>query len=97
MPGTTRFAAVDVRHDIVQEGVCLAAVEQREDVRMVETGRELDLAQEPLRSERSREVGVEYLERNDPVVPAILREIYGRHASAPELAIDGIGAFERRS
>ena len=30
-------------------------------------------------------------------MPAILREIYGRHASAPELAIDGVGAVERCS
>ena len=39
--------ALDKGHDVEQEGVGLARVEQREDVRMLEIGGELDLGQEP--------------------------------------------------
>jgi hypothetical protein len=44
--------AGDERHDIVEEPVGLARVEQWKDVRVFEAGGELDLAQEPLAADR---------------------------------------------
>ncbi|MNC99504.1 hypothetical protein D3C83_178210 [compost metagenome] len=40
--------ALDVRHDVEEHPVCLAGVEQREDVGMAQPRRQLDLAKEPL-------------------------------------------------
>jgi hypothetical protein len=43
--------ALDVRHRIIEEAVGLAGVVERENVRMVEPGRDPDLAEEALRAE----------------------------------------------
>ena len=48
--------ALDERHDVEEEAVDLAGVEQREDVRVLEVGGELDLGQEPLGADDGRRV-----------------------------------------
>ena len=63
--------ALDERHDVVEEAVGLARVEQREDVRMLQIGGELDLGEEPLGAEHRGELGVQHLERDVAVVPQV--------------------------
>ena len=69
-PVAQRFA-LDVRHDVVEQppatvggGLDHAAVEEGQDVRMVELGGDGDLAQEPLGAERVGEFRVEDLDRD---------------------------------
>jgi hypothetical protein len=44
----TQRLALDVRHDVVEEALGVTGVVQRQDVRMREVGRDLDLLVEPL-------------------------------------------------
>src|SRR5688500_20262922 len=61
---------------------------QRQDMRMVEPGGDLYLAEKPVGSERGRQLGVENLDRHGAGVLSILREVNGSHAAAPERALD---------
>ena len=72
----------------------LARVEHREDVRMLEPGGELDLAQEPLGAQRRGELGVQHLERDGAVVPQVVREVDRGHAAAAELALELVAVRE---
>ncbi len=56
--------ALDVRHDVVEKAGRLAGVEQGQDVRMVQAGGDLDLAQEALRTEGGRQLRVKDLDRD---------------------------------
>ena len=53
-PGAQRFAR-DVGHDEVEQLAGRARVEQRDDVRMIEAGDDLDLAEEALATDRRRQ------------------------------------------
>ena len=55
-----------------------------------EPGRSLDLAQEAIRAEHRSEFGVEHLERDEPLVPEVASEVHGRHAAAPEFALEHV-------
>ena len=57
---------------------------------MIEPGGDLDLALEPLWTQRVRELGVKDLQRDRPIVLEIAREIHGSHAPAPELALNAV-------
>jgi len=72
-----------------------AAIEQGQQIRMLQVRRDLDLAQEPLRAEDGAELRVEHLDRDVAIVFEIAREINGRHAAAAELAIDDVQPGER--
>ena len=54
--------AFDVRHDVIEEPARLAGVVQREDVRVGETGGDLDFLQEPLDAEKCGEAGEQHLQ-----------------------------------
>ena len=82
--------ALDVGHRVPEPACCLARVEHGQDVRVLEPGRGLDLAQEALRAEHRAEFGVEHLERDGPVVPEVAGEVHGGHAAAPELALERV-------
>ena len=62
---------------------------------MIQSCREPDLTQKPLRSERRREIGMQHLERDDAIVLDVLRQIHCRHSAAAELAIDYVALGER--
>src|SRR5690242_16426138 len=62
---------------------------------MRESSDDLDLTEEALRAERADEIGVEHLDRDGPLVPAIDGEVDGSHAPAPDLTLDEIAIFER--
>jgi hypothetical protein len=61
---------------------------QRDDVRMLEIRRRLDLGEKPLGAEGRGEFGVEDLERDLAIVTDVAREIHGRHAAVADLPLD---------
>ena len=99
-PGAERLAG-HVGHDVVEESAGLAGVVQRQDVRVLQHGGKLDLAQEALGAERGGQLGPEHLHGDVALVPEIAREVHGGHAALPELALDGVavgqGSGERVS
>ncbi len=82
--------ALDVRHGEPELARGLARVVDRQDVRVLQPGGELDLALEALGAQRAREIGVQHLERDRPVVPQVLGEEDGGHAAPPELALEPV-------
>src|SRR5205814_10386689 len=79
-----------------QHAAGAATVEQREEVGMLEIGRDLDLAQKTLDADDRAELGVQHLERDVARVTDVAREIHRRHATAADLAINGVAAGKRR-
>ena len=61
---------------------------------MLELGADLDLAGEPLGTERGGELGAEHFHRDLAVVLEVLGEIDGGHAALAELALDPVGGAE---
>ncbi len=86
--------AGDERHDIVEEPVGLARVEQWKDVRVFEAGGELDLAQEPLAADRSGQLGFKNLDRHLAVELAILGEIHDGHPPTTQFPLDPVTVGE---
>ena len=86
--------ALHVRHHVVEQAVGLARVEQREDVRRLELGGDVDLAQEARAAERLRELGAEDLDGDDAVVAQVACEVHGGHAAVAELAFDRVALAE---
>ena len=87
-------AALHVGHDVEEEPAGLAGVVDRKDVRVGETGGELDLAEEPLGADRGREVGPEDLEGDLAVVAEVLGQEHDGHAALAELALEVVAAGE---
>ena len=87
--------ALDVRHGEPEMPAGVARIEDGEDVRMLESCGELDLAKEALGSQARRQLGMEHLERHRPLVPEVLGEEDGGHAAAPELALDRVAIRQR--
>ena len=85
---------VDEGHGEPEPADGLAGVVHRKDVRVVETGGEPDLPNEPLGAERLRQLGVKDLEGDWTLVPEIAGEVDGGHAAAAELALDRIAGTE---
>ena len=65
-------------------------VVQREDVRVLELGGDLDLAEEPFRAENSGQLGPQYLDRHLTVVFQILGEVDGSHAAGTHFFFNGV-------
>ena len=86
---TQRFAAHEGHH-VIQKPVGRTRVDQREDVRMIESRADLDLVQEP--PEYRGELGAQHLHGNVAVVFEIMREIDRGHAARADLALDAIPA-----
>ena len=82
--------ALDEGHDVEEVAVGLARVEQRQDVRVLEVGRELDLGQEALGADHGGELGAQDLERDAAVVPDVLGEIDRGHAAGADLAVEAV-------
>ena len=86
--------AGDERHDVIKEPAGLARVVQRQDVGVLQLGREPDLPQEPLDPDRARHFWVDHLDRGRAVVFQVVREVHGRHPATSELALDHVMAGE---
>ena len=86
--------AVNERHHVEQEAARRAGVMQRQDVRMLQVRGGGDLGEEALGTQRRREVGVQHLDRDLPVVLDVGGEIDGRHAAGAEFAVERVAAGE---
>ena len=95
-PRAQRFAA-HVRHDVVQQAVRHAGIQQRQDMRMLQLRRGLDLGEEPLTPERCAKVRMQHLDGDIAVVLQVAREEDGGHPAGPELADDGVAIRQRCS
>ena len=62
---------------------------------MREPGRDLDLPQEPLGADRGRQVGLQHLEGDLPLVLAVVREVDRRHPAAAEYARQRVALRQR--
>ena len=83
-----------VWHDVVDQPVRLAGVEQREDVWVLQIRRGLDLGQEPLGAEDGAQLRPQHLERDLPVVPQVVGEVDGGHAALPQLPLEAVAVGE---
>ena len=94
--------ALDVGHDVEQqsgvvrrEGVGSrhaghAAVEQGQDVRVLEVGGGLDLGQEALGADDGGEFGAEDLDGDGAIVLEVVGQVDRGHAALAELALDAV-------
>ena len=77
-------AARDVLHRDVGDAVVLEEVEQRDDVRVVERGRQPRLAHEALRERRVAALEIEPLEHDVAVERRLVHEVHDSHPAAGE-------------
>ena len=66
-------------------------------MRVLETGGDLDLAQEPVGAERDCKLGAQDLHGDVAIEPHIPRPVDHRHATAPDFAFDSVTPGQRRS
>src|SRR5712664_2211199 len=66
-------------------------------MRMLETGGDLDLAQEPVGPKRDREFGAQDLHGDVAIEPHIAGPVDDRHAAATDFAFESVTPSERRS
>ena len=85
---------LDIRHDVVQQSIHLARIEQREEVRMLEVRRYAYLAEKTLNAQYRAKFGVEDFEGDQAFVPDVPSEIDRRHAAAADLTVDGVARGE---
>jgi len=64
-------------------------------VRVLQTGGEANLLLEPIGSQMRRDVGVENLERDRPLVPEVLGQEDSRKSAVSELALDAVPCAQR--
>ncbi len=93
--------ARDVRHR-EPEGLHRAAgrrrrpaLEDRQDVGMLETGGDLDLPHEALGAQRVGQLRAQHLEGDQPIVPEIARQVDRGHAPPAELALEQVAVTKR--
>src|SRR4051812_9347695 len=80
--------ALHERHHVEQQPVSLARIVETKDVRVLELGRELDLAPESSAADRRAELRVEPLDGDFPLVLDVVAEIDGGHPAPTELPLD---------
>ncbi len=86
--------AFDERHDVPGGAVRFAAVDEAEDVGVLQGGDRLDLAEEPLGADHGGQLGAEHLDGDPAVVPEVLGEVDGGHAALAELPLDAVAVGE---
>ena len=69
------------RHHVVREAAHGARVDQRQQMRMLKPGDDVDLTQETLDADRVRKRLVQHLDRDAPAMLHIIRQEDGRHAT----------------
>src|SRR5688500_6483870 len=68
---------------------------EREDMRVLELGGGLDLAQEALGAQACRQVWSQDLDRNLPVVLQVFGDVYGRHPPRADVTFDAVSVRQR--
>jgi hypothetical protein len=87
--------AVDERHDVIRQSVDFAGGQEWNDVRMLQSGSDRDLATEPSDGHVSGQFGREHLHDDTPAERSLLGYENARHPSAAELTLDCVGVTER--
>ena len=85
-PLSQRFA-LNVGHHVVEETLGLPGIVKRQNVRVIQSCRELYFAKKPVRAEGRREVRVEHFESDKPLVLAILRQVHRGHSATAQLTV----------
>ncbi len=93
-PVAQRFA-FDERHDVEEEAVGLARIEERKDVGVLQVRRGPDLGQESLGADHGRQLGAQQLEGDWAAVPDIVGQVDRGHAAGAELALEPVAIGER--
>ena len=70
-------------------------VKERQDMRVLQVGRGLDLGEEPLGADHGGEFRPQHLDRYFALVPDVVCEVDGGHAALAELPLDGVAVGER--
>ena len=86
--------AIDKWHHVEEQPVRLARIVEREHVRVLQRRRDSHLTQEPFLAERRREILVQHLDRDVPLVLDVAREVDRGHATFAELTLDGVAVRE---
>jgi len=63
---------------------------------MLQARRDGNFPEEPLRPERARQLVMEHLEGDRPVMPKVLRQVDRGHAPAPEFALERVAVGQCR-
>ncbi len=87
--------ALDVGHDVVEEAIGLARIEQREDVGVLQVGGGLDLLHEPVGAQHRGELGAKDLDGDLAVVLHVVGQVHRGHAAGPEFPLQGVAAGQR--
>ena len=87
--------AFDVGHRVPEDPRGVAGVEDGNDVGVLEAGGELDFAEEPIGAERGCESGTQHLQRDEPTVLEIARQVDGRHAASAEFSLNDVPVHQR--
>jgi hypothetical protein len=85
----------DVRHGVPGSAFGLPGIEERQDVRMAELGDELDLPEETLRSQARRQLGMDHLQCDRPVLTAVVGQVHRGHAAPAQLALYSVPVGQR--
>ena len=85
-----------IRHHVEEEAVRLTRVEEREDVRVLEVGRDLDLGQKALGAHHRGQLWLEDLEGDLALVLQVVGQIDRGHPALAELALNVVAALEGR-
>src|SRR6267143_3378567 len=82
--------SLDVWHDVVEGPVGFSRIVEGQDVRVSESGGDLDFAYEALGAERLGELGPQHLDRDGAMMLEIPAEIHGGHPTTTEFAFDRV-------
>src|SRR5690242_2476341 len=82
----TQRLAIGVRHHVPQKTARATGVEQWKDMRMLQQGRDANLLEEALRSDRGCDFVAHHFDRDGTIVANVPREIDRGHAAAGNLS-----------
>lgn len=83
-------SAVDEGHDVVEEALRFTRIDEGQNVRVLQPGRDLHFSEETLVAERRRQLGVQDLDRHRAVVLEVFGQVDGCHPAAAELSLEAI-------
>ena len=89
--------ALDVGHDVEDQAIHLVGVVQRQDVRVMQPGRDLDLAQEPGGADFGGQLGAKHFDRDVTLVLEVVGQEDLGHPALPKLPLEPIAGRQRRA
>lgn len=82
--------AFHVGHDVIEQTVNVPRIVQRQDVRVSQASRDLNLAEKAARPQVVRQLRAEDLHGDLAVVFQVFRQVDGRHPTTPDLPLEGV-------